>query len=296
MERLQEALNRARARREQVQSGDVPAAASDAAAQASAVGASRGTTASAGPAPRPRTGDAQAAWAALSQFTPDERLLANNRVVSFFGDREASPYDMMRTKVLQQAQSQKWRRIAVTSATPKCGKTTTAANLAFSLARQTDLRTMLVEIDLRRPALARLLGQSDDFAFSRFLDGRERPEDHMLAYGGNLAFCLNNKPVANPSELLHSARAQDALAELEQIYQPDIVLFDTAPLMASDDTFGFLQRVDAGILVAAAEMTTIDEIDVAESEMAEHTHVLGVVFNKARYFSGGKYGYEYGYY
>lgn len=234
-------------------------------------------------------------WASLPVFDPNPKILRSNRILSFFGKQEASAFDMMRTKILQQALTNKWRRIALTSPTARCGKTTIAANLAFSLARQTELRTLVIEIDMRRPGLARALGISEPHYFAKVLAGQEPPERHMLCYAGNVAFATNQAPASNPSELLQSGRAREILAELEEAFAPDLVLFDTSPLLASDDTIGFLKFVDAAILVAAAELTTIDEIDVAETEIANSTQVLGVVLNKSRYSQGG-YGYEYSYY
>ncbi|WP_138465076.1 CpsD/CapB family tyrosine-protein kinase [Poseidonocella sp. HB161398] len=241
-------------------------------------------------------GDAEVAarWAALKVFTPNPRMLQHMRVVSFFGKQQATPFDMMRTKVVQQAKAKGWKRLVVTSATPKCGKTTITANLAFSLARQSDLRIMVIELDLRRPSLAKVLGLKEPHYFAKALTGDEAPEDHMVCFNGNLAFGTNLAAEANSSELLQSARTREILDELEARYKPDLTVFDTAPLLASDDTIGFLEHVDAALLVAAAEQTTIEELDVAESEISEMTEIMGVVLNKCRYSASG-YGYEYGY-
>lgn len=116
----------------------------------------------------------------------------------------------------------------------------------------------------------------------------------MVCCNNNLAFCTNLAAAANPSELLQSAKTQQILEDLENKYQPDLVLFDTAPVLASDDTIGFLEHVDAALIVAAAEMTTIEEVDFTESEIGEVTEVMGVVLNKCRYNTTG-YGYEYDY-
>jgi len=277
MERLQEALSRARSRREETAAGRiVPSGDAD-------------TDRS---LPRPR-GDDRAraqAWQQLAQFEPNERLLKANRVVSFFGGREAQGFDMMRTKVIQQAKAKGWRRILVTSPSPRCGKTTLTANLAFSLARHTDLRALVIEIDMRRPELAHLLGMRDNLAFARVLSGDEPAETHLRAFGSNLAFGTNRVAAANPSELLHSSVARETLTAIEERYAPDLMLFDAPPVLASDDTVGFLDSVDAAIIVAAAEQTSISEIDVAEAEIAASTNVLGVVLNKTRY-GGDAYGY-----
>ena len=277
MERLQEALSRARSRREQT------------------VTESRPVVASTSRAPRGSDPSTEAAWQMLPQFEPDEKTLRSNRVVAYFGGREAAAFDVMRTKVIQQVKANGWKRILITSPTPKCGKTTITANLAFSLARQADLRILAIETDMRRPELAHMLGIKQNLCFARVLAGDEPPEAHMVAFGSNLAIGANKVPAENPSELLHSAIARARIEEIERHLKPDLVLFDAAPLLASDDTAAFLDFVDAAILVAAAEETSIDEVDLAESEVAASTNVLGVVLNKSRY-SSSTHGYEDGYY
>jgi len=278
MERLQEALSRARQRREKSATAE--------------------PRAKAAPRAPVRSNDQRSvaeAWAALPPLEVNEKQLAANRVMSYFGGKDAGAFDMLRTKLVQQAKTNQWRRIAITSPTPRCGKSTMALNLAFSLSRQAELRTIVIEADLRRPSFARLLGTKQTGNFGRVLAGQDDPANNFRVFAGNVAFISNQVATSNPSELLQSATAKAALARIEEIYQPDLMLFDTAPLFATDDTFGFLENVDAAILIAAAEMSTIDEVDVAETELAEVTKVMGVVLNKARYTSSS-YGYEYGYY
>lgn len=280
MERLQEALSRAREKRGSTPQSPAPSSAPMAEKTA-----------------QPVVGEPSVseAWAALPNLEPDERLLNSHRIVSFFGRKEATPFDMLRTKMVQQMKGNNWKRIAITSPTARCGKTTITSNLAFSLARQADLKTIVVEADLRRPALASTLGIKEQQSLARALGGHERVSAHMVRYGNNLAFATNLAATANSAELLQSATAQEVLAEIETNYAPDIILFDTAPLLSSDDTIGFLGNVDAVIIVAASELSTIEEVDLAETECAGVTQVMGVVLNKSRYSNGG-YGYEYGYY
>lgn len=297
MERLQEALSRARDRRRE-------AAAQPASAERVADGQSRPSSGPSGATTDTKAGDRAtsatpvevvAAWQSLPQYTPNENLLLNNRVLSFFGGVAAQPFDMMRTRLLQQCKTHGYRRIAITSPTPKCGKSTIAANLAFGLARQTELRIILIDIDMRRPELANILGIRDNLAFARVLGGHEPPEAHMIAYGNNLAFATNRVPSANSSELLHSAFARQQIELVEKKFAPDLVLFDAPPMLASDDTIGFLDFTDGALLVAAAETTSIDEVDVSETEIASATNMIGVVLNKARY-TQGSYGYDSDYY
>ena len=280
MERLQEALSRARERRESVARG-------------------RDAGSAEGEARRPASTSTLEAsvdlWRRLPSFEPDERLLKANRVVAYFGGREAGPFDMMRTKILQQVRTNGWRRIVVTSPTAQCGKTTITVNLGFSLARNTDLRVLVVELDLRRPELANLLGIRDRLAFMRYLSGEDRAAQHMIGHGDNLAFAANAAPASNPSELLQSTQARKQLEALEHEFAPDLVLYDMPPVLASDDTLGFLAFADAALIVAAAEQSSVDDIDVTEGEISGVTNVLGVVLNKTRYTLGNA-GYEGTYY
>jgi capsular exopolysaccharide synthesis family protein len=233
-----------------------------------------------------------AAWAALAPLTTDSARLRDSRIVAFAGGHEAVSFDMMRTKVLQQMRLNGWRRLAITSPTPACGKSTIALNLAFSLARQSELRTILAELDLRRPSLAGVLGISGRPGFSRVLEGRADFADVALRYGEGLAIACNAGPVRNPSELLQGSAVITALAAIEARYTPDLVLFDMPPMLVSDDTMAFVGQVDAVLLIAAAEATTVKEIDACERELASQTNVMGVVLNKCHYM-GAEYGYSY---
>lgn len=238
------------------------------------------------------TQTADAAWAALAPLATDPARLRDNRIVAFAGGHEAVSFDMMRTKVLQQMRANGWRRLAITSPTPACGKSTIALNLGFSLARQSELRTILAELDLRRPSLAGTLGIAGRPGFARVLQGRADFAEVALRYGEGLAIACNDGPVRNPSELLQGSAVTNALAAIEARYAPDIVLFDMPPMLVSDDTMAFIGQVDAVLLIAAAEATTVKEIDACERELASQTNVMGVVLNKCHYM-GAEYGYSY---
>ncbi len=282
MERLQEALKRAR---EQRAAGETRRRPQPAADENSLPPAEASTT-----TPRARPRSVEEAWANVEEFTPAPRIMRKNRIVSYFGGLESSAFDMLRTKVLQQANAKTARRLLLTSPSPGCVKTTTATNLAFSLGRQGDLRTLLIDIDLRRPTLGSVLGLNKPHQFSDVLANKADPEDHMVRIGENLLVATNAMPAEKPSELLQSRAAREAIVEIEKRYRPDLVLFDALPVLTSDDTIGFLEFCDAAIIVAAAEQNSIDEVDVTEAEVASVAPVIGVVLNKCRY-TGANYDY-----
>jgi Mrp family chromosome partitioning ATPase len=233
-----------------------------------------------------------ARWSALSGFAPGAAQMARNHIVTFAGGHEATHFDMLRTRLLQTMRAQGWHRVAITSPGPGCGKSTLALNLAFSLARQPDLQTILCEMDLRRPSLARMLGLREKHHISRVLEGREPFDRNAVRFGENLAIATQATPARNPAELLHGPALSTALDGIESDWVPQVILCDLPPLFAADDAHAVIGRMDGVLIVAAAGSTTIAEIDRAEREIAAQTSVIGVVLNKCRYLPKD-YGYDY---
>jgi Mrp family chromosome partitioning ATPase len=214
--------------------------------------------------------------------------------VAFDSGPEAACFDVLRTNILRQMRANGWKRLAITSPTPGCGKTTTSLNLGFSLGRLHDLHTLVIEADLRRPAMRSCLRLKPKHMFATFMSGEAAAQDHLAAYGKGLAFGTNFGPLRNSAELLASQGVGEKLAELDRLYAADLTIFDMTPMLVSDDTIAFLHNVDCTLLVAAAGVTTTAQIDRCERALAEQTNVLGVVLNKCRYMAPDEnYGYDY---
>ena len=295
MDKIQNAIAKARAERTDPQVMNTPLpemapkptnprAMLDDAAQA------RGTAVN---APKVAAADVTAAWEKLELYTPPPARLRRNRVLTLDGGRDATDFDVLRTRILQLAKANNWRKIAITSPGPGCGKSTTSLNLAFSLARQRDQRTFLAEMDMRRPVLAKLLGIKSKQSMADVLSGEGTFEDNAVRLDANLMVATNARPVARAAELLQSTSAAQALDDIMTRYDPSIALFDMPPLLAGDDTMAFLHQVDCVILIAAAEQSTIAQIDKCEQDIASQTNVMGVVLNKCRYMDRDK---SYAYY
>jgi protein-tyrosine kinase len=246
-------------------------------------------------APQPVPGSAtNAAWEKLEAIQIDRQHLARGRIVTLESGSVATPFDVMRTRLIKQMRANGWRRLSITSPGPTCGKTTTCLNLAFSLARQLDLRTMVIEVDLRKPSMARMLGLSQRHSFADVLAGRAAAEDNLVRYGTNLAFGTNRGSTHNSAELLQSGAIVDVLVKLEETYAPDLIIFDLPPMQVGDDAIAFLERTDCALLIAAAGTTTIAQVDHSERDISAHTNVLGVILNKCRYLDRDEaYGYDY---
>ena len=180
-------------------------------------------------------------------------------------------------------QANNWRRVAVTSPGPTSGKSTIVLNLGFSLSRQSRSRTLLCEMDLRRPSLNKMCGLRTERDFVEVVNGNAPFADHGLRLRPNLAMGAAQSPVMMPAELLQDARLGTILNDIEATYDPTVMLFDMPPFQISDDMMAFADKVDCVMIVAAAEKTKMPELDACEREIANVTNVLGVVLNKCRY-------------
>jgi len=280
MERIQAAIQKAKEQR-----GEAPAGAAPAAPQGSALAAARAARQGQAAPPGP-------AWDAIPAFEPDPQLLARNRIVTFAdADPAHSTFDMIRTKILRTMRQNGWSSLGITSPTSGCGKTTACLNIAFSLAHQPDVRTVLIDLDLRRPAIAGLLGLTRPQSMASVLQGTRPPEENFVRYGETLAIGTNTTGLRAASEILLSPATTDGVAAIKAAFQPDMIIYDLPPMLQSDDVMAFLPHLDCVLLIAAAEKSRLDEVDKCEQELSEQTRVLGVVLNKCRY--GGE---DYGYY
>ena len=222
-------------------------------------------------------------WADLMPYEPNPDHLQRNRILTLNAEATSSPFDVLRTKVIMMMKQNGWKRLAITSPSKSCGKTTTACNLAVGLSRQREYRSMLFDMDLRRPDVANVLGRRPHYGIKPMLTGEVEPKDQMLCLRGNVALSLNTAPVPDSTQLMMAQRTSDRLDQIQQVFAPDIMIFDLPPMFAFDDTRAFLKNVDCALIVIRAEHTTTSQLDQCEREVAELTNVLGVVLNNCRH-------------
>lgn len=222
-------------------------------------------------------------WSELAPFVPDPAHLVRNRIFTHVAQKEGAPFDVLRSKIFLAMRQNGWRRIAITSPEQGCGKTTIACNLALGLSRQSQTRTMLFDFDMRRPGVARLLGYRPRGDLRDMLTGDLAPQDHLICVNGNLAIATSAAPVVDPTDVLTSGRTGEILDALQARYVPDVMIFDLAPFLQSDDARTVLRYVDCALILANAEQTLASQLDTCEREVGQHTNVLGVVLNNCRH-------------
>lgn len=183
--------------------------------------------------------------------------------------------------------------IAVTSAIPGEGKTTTALNLAASLA-EAGFRVCLIEADLRRPTLAASLGLVGEVGLTTALIGKSPVEAVLQNAGRNLAVLTSGPIPPNPSELLITDHAAQLIRHIAE--QVDYTIIDTAPLLPVTDGAEIAARADATLIVHHAGKSTKDQA-ARSLEALDKVGVrpVGVILNMITK-SRGAYDYNYGYY
>jgi non-specific protein-tyrosine kinase len=167
--------------------------------------------------------------------------------------------------------------IAITSAMPGEGKTTTVVNLAIALA-SAGSRALVIDADLRRPKVTELLGLERGVGLTSVLSGRARPDQVIQSWGGGVFDVLASGPLPpNPSELLASNYMEVVLNELREQY--DAVLIDTPPLLPVTDAAAVAPATDGAILVCRFKRTTRTQVESAVQALsAVSAPLLGTVF------------------
>jgi len=204
------------------------------------------------------------------------------RYVAGEDDRVIRVIDDLRTQLLRSLESEAWKRIAITAPSAGCGATFTALNLALSMSRIPEFRTVLMDLNQRDPAIARALNLRGRSDIGKFLTGEVPAREHLLRFSDTLALGLNTERPLDPSERLHSRRAHIALDNMIADLDPDIVLYDLPPMLDYDDVSAFLPQIDGVLLVADANRTLGSQIEECERRLAGKTPLLGVILNRGR--------------
>jgi exopolysaccharide/PEP-CTERM locus tyrosine autokinase len=267
MERIKQALERARAERE-----GQPAPATVAAQPATAAGAA--------PAETPTD---QVTYSQTRHVEVSAAELRAKRVVSAFEPCAfTDAYKMLRTQVLQRLRENNWNVLAVTSPGTGEGKSLTALNLAISMAMEIGHTVLLVDANLRHPSLHEHLGLSGERGLSDYLlDDTPLSELFVRPNGIDyLTLLPGGRALLNSAEMLNSPKMSRLVTELKSRYAGRIVVFDLPPVLNAADAMAFAPYVDATLLVVEEGKTKRKEIEHT-LELLSGTNVLGTVLNKA---------------
>jgi capsular exopolysaccharide synthesis family protein len=209
-------------------------------------------------------------------------------------------FRLLRYNIAFSSPDKELKILAVTSAGKGDGKSTTAVNLAIALALDGN-RVILIDGDLRRPALHNYLAVSREVGFTNVVRGLISFKDAVLPTQYENVFCLPTGPLPpNPSEFLNSQLARDIIAEGAREY--DYVIVDCPPCTGLSDVQVISTLVQGVVLVVAIDTTErqylVGAIRLLKLASAP---LVGVVLNRVRYnrssyYAYYSYYYYYGYY
>jgi protein-tyrosine kinase len=176
-----------------------------------------------------------------------------------------------------------WRTLGVTSPTPGCGKTLTALNLAFSIARQPDQSVVLVDMDLQKPQIANCLGlRLADGGVLDVLEERATLRSAMrpVRAGNQRIVVLPTAATKESSELMGSRNMRNLLQDIRKAYPSHIIIVDLPPILSSDDVIAVLPQIDCILLVAAVGQTKAAEVEDCTRHLRS-SNLVRLVVNKA---------------
>jgi protein-tyrosine kinase len=215
-------------------------------------------------------------------WTPDERTML------FFQENDsrlgAEQFRTLRSRLYQIREKMPLKRLMVTSALPKEGKSFVAANLAQVIVRQHGRRALLIDADLRNPGMHRHLGALQSPGLADYLLG-ECDEFAALQRGPmeNLFFMPAGRSVPSAPELLSNGRLKLFLQRVEPLF--DWIIMDTSPVIPVSDATLVAGACDGILMVVRSNSTPSDLARRAREEFPDKL-LLGVVLNGA---SSGKH-------
>lgn len=191
-------------------------------------------------------------------------------------------FDLLRTRLRQTTQEHGWRNIAVTAPTTGCGITFTCVNLALSLSRIPGSRTVLMDMNLRDPGVARAFDMDAPGNLQDLLSRAVTMKQHLLRVGDTLALGLNREADENAAETLQDPATAHMLEKMRAALRPEIVLYDMPAMLTNDDVSAFLPQLDGILLVSDGTQTMAKQLRECESRLKGQVPLLGVVLNRAR--------------
>jgi len=242
--------------------------------------------------------------ASLRTVRPDSDWLKGNGIVGFRGRSSISrPFNLLRTQIAQACAEHHLTRVGVSSAVPHEGKSFVCANLAAALSRLPNLEVYLLDLDLRRPSVARAFGLEVEYGLQAFLRSGSPSLDQIgqRVEGTNLAVFPAVPADVDTVELLNGPHFEALMtAASAKAGMSRIVLCDLPPVFVGDDAMTIANHLDAYIHVVGAGQSSTRQFEEL-SRLMGGTRCLGTVLN--RYTGGpfdpygyGGYGDKYGAY
>lgn len=211
----------------------------------------------------------------------------------------AEEYRRLKSMLIRETKNDFLNTIMVTSAIDGEGKSLTTINLAVTMAQEIDHSILIIDADLRKPAIENYLGIKYQYGLSDYLTRDINISDILVKTGiGNLVLIPAGHSVKNPVELLSSEKMKALIKELKQRYMDRYIIIDTPPVLPFADTIAIGSLVDGIVFVVKEGHVEKKAVENALNLM-RNLKILGVVFNAvnetnldghySRYYKHNKY-------
>ena len=223
----------------------------------------------------PLTYDSLLARTVQGKWSPDPKtMLFFDEDEQAFGTEE---FRTLRSRLNQMRERQSLKKLMVSSALPKEGKSFVSANLAQAMVRQVGRKALLIDADLRASQLHRTLGTNATPGLAEYLLG-EIDEFGVMQRGPmeNLFFVPAGRLVSNPGELLAYGRLKFLLSRVETLF--DWIIIDSPPALPISDASLLANYCDGVLMVVRSNATPFDLARKARKEFKD-TSLVGVVLN-----------------
>lgn len=186
--------------------------------------------------------------------------------------------------------------ITITSSLPGEGKTFNSINLAFSIAMELNRTVLLVDADVAKSDVSRVLGIEPRKGLSSYLDGSEKDLSKLIVRTNVDSLTILPSGPRHPriTELVASDQMRALVAELATRYPDRMVIFDSPPLLATSGASVLAGLMGQVVMVVEAVRTPQSAVQESVRRLGRAPNV-SIVFNKQRRMGSGRYGYDYGY-
>lgn len=207
----------------------------------------------------------------------------------------AEAFRSLRTNLLFASREGTPKVLAITSAMPAEGKSSTCLNLATAFG-QSNKRVLLIDADLRKPSIHKRLKLDNSVGLSNVLTGQETAETAIQKSMIEGVSVITAGPLSpNPAELLSSERFQDLFDLVPDTF--DMIILDCPPVMGLADALILSNRATATVVVSAFSQSRKRASHDANRRLRQaHANLIGFIFTKVKAGGGYGYSYEYQYY
>jgi len=193
-------------------------------------------------------------------------------------------FNILAIQVIQRMEEHRWTTLAITSPVGGEGKTTSAINLAISIAKEVEYSVILVDANLRSPKIHEYFGIQPKYGLCDYLNSDIELSDVLYRPDNIEHFIIlpGGAPLSNSSEMMGSPKMCGLVETLKDHYPKRIIMFDLPPILGTADAMSIAPCIDASLLVLEDDVTKENDLKTAV-DILSVTNIIGTVLNKSIY-------------